>query len=101
MVADGGSVVAHLVHQAYLHFALEQGVVARPLREVAAVEEQQVRVQLALLLHHVGAAQVSSAARQGGVGQVCVERHDARVSVVGVQYDELLLLLGSGWQCCQ
>ena len=46
MVADGGSVVAHGVHQTYLGFALEKVVIERALGVVTAVEEEQVGIDM-------------------------------------------------------
>ena len=91
MIAYGDSIVVHLVHQAYLHVALEQRIVAAALREVTAVEQQQVGILLPLFLEHRYTTEIASAIGQHGVGQVLVEWHDARVRVVGVQNGELLL----------
>ena len=91
MVADGDGVVLHLVHQPYLHVALEHGVESRTLREVSAIEEQQVGVFLSFLMQHGNAAQVSTAVGQHGVGQVGIQRQDGGVRVVGVQDGQRLL----------
>ena len=94
MVADGGSVVAHLVHQTYLHLALEERIITRPLREVARVEEQEVRILLALFLDHADTTEEACTPCDILVLEVRVEGHDRRVGIVGVQNNELLLLLG-------
>ena len=91
VVADGGGIVFHLVHQPHFHIALEERVVRRALREVATVEEQQVGVLLAFLLDHRHPAQVTATVSHRRVGEVGIERHDARVGVVGVEYHQFLL----------
>ena len=93
MVADGGGIIPHLVHQPHLHIAFEEVVVRRALREVTAVEEQQVGMYGPLLPDHLQAPQVTAPPREGRIGQVGIERHHTTVRVVGMQ-DEQVFFLG-------
>ena len=88
----------HLVHQAYFDLSLEKGIVARTLREVTAVDEQQFGMLLALFLDHINTTQESATACKILIVEVHIERHDGGMSIIGVQNDELLLLLGSSCQ---
>ena len=66
------------------------------MREVAAVEIEQVGAFLALLLEHGDAPQVAASVGEHGVGEVGAERHDAAVRVVRVQNEQRFLFLGRG-----
>ena len=98
MVADGNGIIVHLVHQADLDLSLEKGIVARTLREVTAVDEQQFGMLLALFLDHINTTQESATACKILIVEVHIERHDGGMSIIGVQNDELLLLLGGSCQ---
>ena len=84
VIAHRTGIATHAVHQLYLDIALEHGVVGRPLREVAAVEIQQVGMLLSFLLYHFHAPKKAAAPGDGRVGQVFAQRHDAAMRVVGV-----------------
>ena len=94
MVADGGSIVAHHIHQAHLHISLEQGIIGGALREVATVEQQQVGMGTALFSYHGCPAHKTAAACHQGVGQIFAERKDAAVCVVGVENNDCFRLFG-------
>ena len=91
MVADGHGVILHHIHQSNLHIALVYRVERRSLREVAAVEEQQVWILLAFLIYHCHTSYEAAASSHESVLQVGIERQDAGVCVVGVEYFECLL----------
>ena len=92
MVADSGSNDAHPVHQSHLDIAFEHGVIGRALAEVATVEIEQVGVFPALVFQQLQPADESSPSRHVLIGKVLIERHDATVRVVGVQYHQFLIL---------
>ena len=92
MVADGGGIVAHLIHQPDLDLSLEEGVVTRALREVAAVDEQQSGVELTLLLHHVDATQEAAPASQILVVDVGIDGQYGGMGIIGMQDDKLFVL---------
>ena len=84
MVAYGGGIVAHLVHQVHLHISLIERIVGRTLREVATVEEQQLGILQPFLFYQSQTAQIASPAGHCRVGQRFLQRHDAAMGVVGV-----------------
>ena len=82
VVADDGGIVVHGVHEAYLRLALEEVVEERALRVVAAVEEQQVGIDvLAEAVDEGSTAHVSSFAALG-------VRLDATVGVGSLENEE-------------
>ena len=91
MVADGSRIVFHLIHESYLHIALEERIIRRALREVAAVEKQQIRIHLALLLNHRHTAKITTTIRHRRIGEVRIDRHHARMGVVRMQHHQLFL----------
>jgi len=98
MVADGSGIIAHLIHQTYLYLTLEERVIARALREVARVEEQQVGMLLALLLQHIHTAQVTATPGYLLIVDVRIDGKDRGMGIVGMQDHELLILLGTSRQ---
>ena len=101
MVANGDSIVAHLIHQANLHLSFEERVVAGALREVARVEEQQTGILAALFLDHIDATEEAATTCQVLVVDVRIERQDGGVRIVGMENHQLLVLLGDCGQTRQ
>ena len=92
MIANGARIIVHLVHQLYFHLALEQAVIDRSLREVSAVEEQQVRMLLAHFVQQGGATDVTSLVCLTDLDVVGRDRFDAGVCVTGVNYRQALCI---------
>jgi hypothetical protein len=57
MIADGGTLITHLIHQTYLDLTLEERIVARALTEVATIEEQEIWMLLTLFLDQIDTTQ--------------------------------------------
>ena len=82
MVADGGGIVMHGVHQAHLGFSAEEVVVKRALGVVATVEEDKVGIDMgAEAVNNSGATNVAA-----GVGLAV--GLNAAVGVGGVEDEE-------------
>ena len=96
MIANGGGIIAHLVHQAKLYIALEHGIVTGPLREVATVDEQQLGLFLAFLLDHGHPAQKAATTGQHRIGQGLLQREYAGMGIVGMEHHQFLRLLSLG-----
>ena len=62
------------------------------MREVTAVDEQQLGMELPLFFHHVDATQESAPASQILVVDVGIDGQYGGMGIVGVQDDELLVL---------
>lgn len=90
VVAYGGGVVAHEVHQLNLHFTLKQAVVDAALREVATVQQQHVGMLLTQFLDERHAAYVSPLVGLFGLDVVGRYGLDARVCVAGVHQGQRL-----------
>lgn len=98
MIADSHGIIAHEIHQPYLHIALIHGEIRRSLREITAVEEQEVGSLPALEVEESHAAHETSASSLGGVAEIRAVWENLRVGIVGVIHGDGLVLfrLGDG-----
>ena len=92
MVANRHGIVAHEVHHLDFHFTLKHIIIRRSLRDVPAVEQQQVGIRFTRFLYESGTANRSSHAgiavgRTGGNG------FDAAMRIACLQYHQLLGVL--------
>ena len=90
VVADGGGVVAHGVHQTYLCLALEEVIIERTLGVVAAVEKEQVGIDMGAEAVDEGCT--ADIATGVGLGV----RLNAAVGVGGLDDEELGGLMADG-----
>ena len=90
MVADGSSVILHLVHQANLHVALEERIVRRTLRKVATIEKQEGRMNLSLFLDHRHTAKITTTICHRRISEVRIDRHHTRMGIIGMEHYQLL-----------
>ena len=96
MIAYGNGIIAHEIHQSYLYIALIHSEIRRTLREITAVEEQEVGILLALKVEESHAAHETSASSLCGVAEIRAVWIDLRVGVVGVIDGDGLVLLRLG-----
>ena len=94
MVADGAGIVAHVIEQFHLYFAMEKVVIDRALRKVATVEEQHAGMERAQAVDECGPSHEACLPGHVIVREVVRYGFYTRVGVVGVGHEDASLRLG-------